>query len=217
MRKLIGVLALLVLAGQALFALDPEELNRVTFVNSTGVTIKGIFFSPGDSGEWGAEILGSERTLEPDGQVSFLLHYPETTGTFDIMAIDENDQPYSIPEYTFEDGREELVEFTASSVSDDRPAENFVELTIENGLDYDVYFLFLSPSDSDMWGADILDEESILSAGDTASFLVPLDQAVSYDVAAIDEDGDEYQFAVEMDPSTGDSFRAVIEASDYVE
>jgi hypothetical protein len=217
MRRLIGVLAILVLTAGALFAFDEEDLNRVTFVNSTGVTIKGIFFSPGDSGEWGAEILGAERVLDPDGEVSFLLHYPESTGTFDIMAVDENDQSYSLESRVFEDGEEQTVEITEDDVCDEPPAENYVELTIENGLDYDVYYLFVSPSDSDMWGADILDEETILSSGDEATFFVPLDQAVTYDVAAIDEDGDQYQFTVEMDPDESDSFRAVVEASDYVE
>ena len=50
MRK--GVLALLLIVSVGVgmaFAIDPNDLNKVTFQNNTGTKIEMIFLSPADS------------------------------------------------------------------------------------------------------------------------------------------------------------------------
>ena len=216
--KLLGLAVVLFVGAQASFAFDSSELNEVTFANTTGVTIKAIFFSPGDSGEWGPDIMGSERTLPAKGKLSFYVHYPESTGTFDIMAVDEQDRAFIIYDYEFQDGQEEIIQFRARDMADEMPNVDFVKLTLENTLSLDVHYLFLSPSDSKMWGVDILDEETILASEDSVTFIVPVsEEAVDYDVMAVDEDGDTYQFTVTLDPTEDETFTASIESSDYVE
>lgn len=216
MRKTaVVVLVSLLVAGQALFAFDTSELNKVTFVNTTTVAIKGIFFSPGDSNEWGPDMLGSERTLAPKDQLSFFVHYPESTAKFDIMAVDEKDRALIIFDYVFKDGKEETIQFKAKDMAKSMPDVSFVELTLENSLDVDVYYLFCSPADSNAWGADILDEQTVLSAGESKTILVPVaKEKVDYNVMAVDESNDVYKFDVSMDPNSSDTFHAAIEASD---
>jgi hypothetical protein len=214
-RTVIGVLVCLAIAGQAAFAFDVSELNEVTFVNSTTVAIKGIFFSPGDSNEWGPDIMGSERSLAPKAQLSFFVHYPESTAKFDIMAVDDKDRAFIIYDYAFMDGKAETIQFRAKDMAKSLPDVTFVELTLENSLDVDVYYLFCSPADSAAWGADVLDEESVLSSGDSKTLLVPVaGESVDYNVMAVDENDNVYKFDVSMDPNESDTFRAAIEASD---
>jgi len=209
------VLCLAAVAQASFASFDSSELNEVTFANTTGATIKAIFFSPGDSDEWGPDIMGSERTLENKDQLSFYVHYPESTGTFDIMAVGEGMDAFIIWDYEFTDGQEEIIQFRARDMQDEFPDVDFVEVTVENGLDYDIYYLFLSPSDSEMWGADILDEDTILEAGQSASFVVPVkESAVDYDIMAVDEDDDTYTFSVTLDPGEDDAFTFTVEPSD---
>jgi hypothetical protein len=216
MRKTaIIVLVSLVAASQVLFAFDSSELNKVTFVNATTVAIKGIFFSPGDSNEWGPDMLGSDRTLAPKAQLAFFVHYPESTAKFDIMAVDDKDRALIIYDYVFKDGKEETIQFRAKDMAKSMPDVSFIELTLENSLDVEVDYLFCSPADSSAWGADILDETSVLASGESKTIMIPVaKEKVDYNVMAVDVDNGVYKFDVSMDPNSSDTFHAAIEASD---
>ncbi|MFO8184872.1 MAG: hypothetical protein R6U39_11985 [Candidatus Aegiribacteria sp.] len=54
---------------------------------------------------------------------------------------------------------------------------------------YDIWYIFISPTNNDNWGDDWLDSDEILSSGSSVSFNVP--DGV-YDIRLIDEDEDEY-------------------------
>jgi hypothetical protein len=61
-----------------------------------------------------------------------------------------------------------------------------------------------------MWGVDQLDQETILSPGEVYSVLLPIsDEAVRYDVRAVDEDQDTYTFFVEIDPDREEHFYSI--------
>ena len=72
-------------------------------------------------------------------------------------------------------------------------AQNLPSIRIVNNTGYDVYYLYISPSDSDDWGGDILGEE-ILENGKTFTFELPypLSSYDEYDIGMEDEDGDTY-------------------------
>ncbi len=179
---------LLLLAAVA-FGFDPGELNRVSFSNQTGYDIEYLFFSPADSDWWGPDILGSRRVLA-DGQIiSFYVHYPEARNRFSVFAIDEAGDAYFLSEVEISDGQEALVEITLE-LYDPHGYDDlyFSELIITNATEADIWYLFLSPSDSTMWGVDILDDETIFARGDSFSILVPSgSDPVIYDLLGLDE------------------------------
>lgn len=210
---LVGFL-FLVTAGTA-FAFDDDWLNLVTFENLTRQTIQFIFLSPGDSDYWGPEILGSERVLEPGDELGFYILYPDECNTFDIMAIGEDGGTIFLWDYQICDGEEELIEFVRKDLSDDAPELEYVTIHIQNDT-IPVWYIFISPSDSSYYGVDYLDETTILETDDTVSFLFPLAEGTAeFDLIAVDEDGDEYQFSFEIDEySDGDLY--AIEISDLM-
>ena len=67
LRRFTAVVLALFITGFA-FGIETSDLNRITFKNDTGYDILYLFFSPGDSDLWGADILGTTRTLD-DGEV----------------------------------------------------------------------------------------------------------------------------------------------------
>lgn len=213
MKTKVMILVLFAICLFSVYGFDEDYLNRVTFENLTNQTIEFIFLSPGDSEYWGPEILGSERVLEEDESLGFFIWYPNECDTFDIMAIGEDGGTFIIWDYEICDGTEELIEFVRKDLVEEAPDLDFVNVHIQNET-ISIYYIFLSPGDSDMWGVDYLDEYTILETGDYVSFLFPASSdATEYDLMAIDEDGDEYQFSFDIDLSSDDDQYA-IELSD---
>ena len=72
-------------------------------------------------------------------------------------------------------------------------AQNLPSIRIVNNTGYSIYSLYVSPSDSDLWGDDLL-EEDILENGQTFTYRLPkpLNEKNVYDIGAEDEDGDVY-------------------------
>lgn len=195
------------------FAFNPDDLNLIYFENSTGSTIEFIFLSPGDSEYWGPEILGSERILANGDILGFYILYPNACDEFDIMAIDEDEQTLIIYNYEICDTDEGYIEILPEYLTEEAPSMNFVEIHIRNETIL-VYYIFISPSDSEMWGVDYLDETTILDTEDSLSLVFPVgDEPTEYDLKAIDEDGDAYQFSFDVD-SDSDDMVFSIEISD---
>ncbi len=63
-----------------------------------------------------------------------------------------------------------------------------VEIINDTG-GYDIYWIYISPSSSDSWGDDWLDESEILPSGSSVAFSVTNGE---YDIRLVDEDDDEY-------------------------
>ncbi len=213
MKTKISTLFLSVFCLFNVYAFDESHLNRITFENRTDQTIEFIFLSPGDSEYWGADILGSERTLEDGESLGFFIWYPNECDNFDIMAIGEDGGTYIVWDYEICDGEEELVEFVRKDLVDEAPELSYVTVYIQNET-VPIYYIFLSPFDSDMWGVDYLDENTTLDTDNYVSFLFPAtEESINYELLAVDENGDEYQFNFDIDLSSDEDLYA-IELSD---
>jgi hypothetical protein len=196
-------------------AFDESDLNLVSFKNSTGQTIEYIFLSPGDSDHWGPEILGSERVLEPGDTLGFYILYPDECNTFDILAVSETGSTFNVYDYEVCDDAEEVIELVEQDLTEDPPDIEFVTIHVRNDT-LALYYVFISPDDSSYWGVDYLDEDTILDMDESASFLFPVsDEATTYELLAVDEEGDEYQFSFDIDADK-DDYVFPVEISDLV-
>jgi hypothetical protein len=72
-------------------------------------------------------------------------------------------------------------------------AQNLPAIRITNNTGYDIYYIYISPSESDEWGDDFLGDDILL---DGHSINIRLDYPLStvdiYDICVEDEDGDSY-------------------------
>ena len=216
MRKVMWMsvlFAALVAAGA--FAFDPDELNKVTLQNSTGTKIETIFISPSDSEYWGPDIVGADFVVKDGGSIAYYVHYPEETFKFDIMATDEAGHMFEVYNYVMKDGKEATITFTQKNLNNKAPEFTFATLKITNKTDKEMQYLFISPSDSDAWGVDLLNSESTLEPGDMHSIVIPIGkEKVTYNLMATDENDDEYVFDLAIDPSKGKEFNAAIDPAD---
>ena len=212
--RTIAIVFMVLFAASAAFGINPDNLNRVTFVNSTGYDIYYLFFSPGDSDYWGADILGTTRTLDDGEKVSFYIHYPDFSNEFDFMAIDEDGDAYYIWNYEISDDAPAVVEITLGNYDGGAEMPQLAEVTLTNTTGYDMWYIFFSPGDSSMWGVDMLDDETILFDTESLSLYVPVSSVVTrYDFQGVDEDEDVYEFWVELSDRQ-DSYSFPIELSD---
>lgn len=63
-------------------------------------------------------------------------------------------------------------------------------ITFQNNTGYDIWYIFLSPGDSDYWGPEILGAERILEDGESLGFYIHYpDYTNTFDIMAIDDDG----------------------------
>ena len=204
-RRAAGMAFFTVLAAASAFAFDPSELNRITFKNSTGERIVAIVFSPTDSASWGPDILGADSFLKDGDSIGCYVHYPPSSFKFDILASDEGGQTLQIHNFQMTDESEGRVTFTPQDVVSAPPDLTFVTLTVQNGTDHDMQYLFLSPSDSKAWGGELLNDQT-LPAGDSRSIIVPVGrQTVAYNLMCADDKDNQYVSDITIDPSQGDT------------
>lgn len=63
-------------------------------------------------------------------------------------------------------------------------------ITFHNNTGYDIYYIFLSPGDSEYWGPEILGAERVLGADESLGFYIHYpDYTNTFDIMAIDDDG----------------------------
>lgn len=196
-RQMITIFLLGVVATTSM-AFDSSKLNKLTIINATGRTISYLFISPGDSEHWGPDMLGTD-TLANGASVSYYMHYPRSSGAFDIMAVDGNGQRYEVRNFALRDGTEGRIRLTSAHATERKsPDVTWVKITNRSG--YDINYLFFSPSDSTMYGADILGSTRTLPNGSSYEFSVLKSGGrVSYDVWAADTDDDDYKKTVTVD------------------
>lgn len=216
MRRMVLALALLaVFAVAAASAFDPDTLNKVTFRNSTGTKIEMIFLSPGDSDYWGPDLVGADYVMKDNSTLGFYVDYPDTSFKFDIMAIDDKGNKFEVYDYELTDAKEATVSFTKKNATGNAPDLKLATLNLTNNTGKEVDYLFVSPEDTDAWGADLLDEETTLSDGDNHGIVIPVGKdKIKYYVMAADENNDEYQFSVTIDPNKTLKYNISIDPSD---
>jgi hypothetical protein len=220
-KKSLIIFLMIFIPVVSLFSFDSDYLNRVTFINNTGGDIWYVFLSPGDSSEWGFDILGSERVLEDNSLLSFYVFYPDPENNFDIMAIDEDGNTFVLFDELFSDEDEVNILIDKSDLEEDDPGMDYLTIEFTNETEYEIFYVFVSPSDSNMWGVDMMDDEQTLGSYETLSLLAPYgDEEVSYDVMAVNENGDEYTFTLNVNPDYSDEDGVIsisIESSDLEE
>jgi hypothetical protein len=213
-RKFLLIAVVMVCAASA-FAFDPDELNKITFTNSTGKSIQTIFLSPSDSGEWGPDIIGADYHLGNGKSIGYFVHYPGSSFTFDIMATDEDGNTFELYDYKMTDGKTAAIAFNKKNLNASAEELSFITLYVENATEYEIDYLFISPSDSEAWGVDLLDEDTVLAPGEIASYIIPIgDSPVDFNVMGVDEDNDAYTFDVTLDPADGEEQDVAIETGD---
>jgi hypothetical protein len=216
MRRVVLTLALLAIFGvAAASAFDPDTLNKVTFKNSTGTKIEMIFLSPGDSNYWGPDLIGADYVMKDNSTLGFYVDYPDTSFKFDVMAIDDKGNKFEIYNYELTDAKESTISFTKKNLTGDAPNLNLATLNLTNNTGQEVDYVFVSPEDTNAWGADMLDEETTLSDGDSHSLVIPVGKdKIKYFVMAADANNDEYQFSVTIDPNKNMKYDISIDPSD---
>lgn len=213
--KKISIILFLLIIPVLLFAFDPGWLNNIVFFNGTANDIEYIFMSPGDSDFWGPEILNSERVLESRDNLGFYIFYPDECNDFDILAIDSNGDTLYIYDYTICDGIEETIAFSKRDMAEEEPYFDFITLDIYNEIETEVFYIFVSPADSNMYGVDLLDETTTILPGEYLSLLIPMgEDEVDYDVMAVDEYNDTYSFTYTISQEYGTEQEVAIEMSD---
>jgi hypothetical protein len=214
--RIVVVAAALVLACAAsAFAFNPDELNKITFQNTTGTKIEMIFLSPGDSQYWGPDIIGADYFLKDGATIGYYVHYPDKSFKFDIMATDDQGNKFEVRDFQMTDGQEAAVKLTRKTLNQDSPDFTLATVHIENNTGHEVQYLFVSPSDSDAWGVDLLDEESTVADGDEHAFVLAVGKdKVKYNLMAVDENNDEYKFNMTIDPKAKKEFTWSIDPSD---
>jgi hypothetical protein len=216
-RIMLAAAAFITVSAAAVFAFNPDELNKITFQNTTGTKIEMIFLSPGDSKLWGPDIIGADYFLKDGGTVGYYVHYPEKSFTFDIMATDDNGNKFEVRDFVMKDGKEASVKITPKSLNATAPEFTLATVHIDNNTGHELQYLFVSPSDSDAWGVDLLDEETTVADGDSHSFVLAVGKnKVKYNLMGVDENDDEYQFNMTIDPKAKKEFTWAIEPGDLV-
>ncbi len=203
MRKAI-LIPLFILAAFSLWG-QSEYYNTIEFRNNTSGEILYLFFSPSDSGYWGPDVLGDSRTLMSKQSVEFYISYPDETNSFDFMGIDEFGNIYEIYDEPITDGEAAVIVINKSSKTDeidlDILGEMLLGLEIVNSTGKEIYFLFISPADSQMYGIDFLDSMTTVMPDDSVSVLLfSNDTETDFDIQAWDEDDNSYSFSLSLDP-----------------
>ncbi|AHC14672.1 hypothetical protein [Salinispira pacifica] len=170
-------------------AIDPGELNRITVSNSTGFQLRYLFYSPTDSKNWGPDLLSQDGGLVDGGRLRFYIHYPGLESSFSFLAVDEDFDMYRIDRFPVSNGREAYLDIRLENYLGPGKEMEFRELVLTNNSRTDIWYLFLSPSDSITWGVDILDDESVFIAGDSRRLIFPaVGEFTPYDLLAIDQE-----------------------------
>jgi hypothetical protein len=179
---------------------DTSQLATVRLANNTGKTIMSIHVSPSDSSQWGPDLLDASQTLANGSSHEFVVLSNSASASYDILLIDSDGYSYTKMGQNISRSRTNTFAFARG---DRGSVENLATVTVslKNGLDgYEIIYLFFSPSDSEHWGPDVLPSTVTLSDGKTHSFLVPVDGVITFNVRAIDEDGDSYSFDIDLKP-----------------
>jgi hypothetical protein len=194
-------------SGMALSAQRPDDLSRISFVNQTGYDIRHLFYSPGDSDQWGPDILGSRGWLRDGEVLSFFVHHPERRNYFDFLAIDASGDAFGIPAVEVEEGRETFVSIGLEHFEQAGVDWPVAELVLTNTSSDDIWYLFISPSRSNIWGVDILDDETLFSRGDSLLVLLPVGDFVpAWDVLGLDENNGTLYRSIELAERGGNWF-----------
>ncbi len=188
--------ALCLLSIFLLTGVSPEDFNTVTIENKLGSSrvIDYLFVSAQKSSYWSADILAGPKQIQSGKKLDFFVFYPNQSEFFDFLAIDNTGQVYYLKDIQITDGAKTEISIASQNRSSQRIDDLLLcEIVLKNGLNQNINYFYLSPSDSNAWGFELLGSESYLPPGAEISFLIPLDsQDYTVDLLALDESGANY-------------------------
>ncbi len=143
----------------------------LTLFNDSGWDVCYVYISPTTSDTWGNDWLGVDTV--PDG-TAYTFQVP--VGSYDLLAEDCDENALA-EEYGV--SLSEDTDWTLSPMGGEAAT-----LTVYNGTDTPIWYVYISPSTSDTWGEDWLGAD-IIAVGD--SYIFQLTEG-TYDLKAEDED-----------------------------
>ncbi len=185
--------AILLLAAIGL--LMSLSAGTVEIINDTGgYDIYYVYISPSYSDSWGDDWLDSDEVLPSGSSVAFSV----TNDEYDIRLVDEDDDEYIRYGVTIDGYYEwyvtldDLGEYYVNGSTGGDTVYGNAPITIYNDTGgYDIWYIYVNPSDYSDWGDDRLGSE-ILNSG--YEYTVWVDGDDYYDIQCEDEDGDTYTF-----------------------
>lgn len=183
----------------------------VYILNGTGVGITELYFSLSEEDNWGEDLLAGQ-SFEDGKTMEFTTDEVGTEDTmWDILAIDEDGDELVFTDVNLSsitdlklhwgaDGKTPSVTSSNSNVE----AQYSQDLDIINGTGVEIHQVYISLSDDDNWGEEMLGD-SIFAVGDSLHFSTDFlgDEDSLWDIKIIDEDGDEVIFeGVDFSSST---------------
>ncbi len=155
-------------------------------INLTQAEIYALYVSPSDAEDWGEDILTVD-TLPNEEMVEVQFDFNEDISFWDLRAEDQDGNAI-----VFENVNVDEIWNVTLGFVDEKPValmgkKHWVNLNNATGVD--IYALYLSPTDTDAWGEDVLDVE-VLSDGEEAQFMVLAQAGQRYwDLRIEDSDG----------------------------
>lgn len=202
---------------------DKDDLlfAQINIENTTDNELQYVFISSNESEMWGIDFLGTEQTLGAYETLSLLAPLVEGIITYDIMAIYDDDYEYSD---SFDIDYDELDNdsaYTYSINSDNNDTyddsvfdtSELNNITIINNTGIELAHVFISPSDSSIWGLDALGSERNFEVEDTLSFdMLYSDYENHFDIMAVDGDGNAFVILDQL-ISDGEEANVILDAS----
>ncbi|MBN1487289.1 MAG: serine/threonine protein kinase [Anaerolineae bacterium] len=142
---------------------------NLTINNQSPYNICYVYISPEDSESWGEDQLGDQAMISPGESRSFEMD----PGTYDVLLKDCAEIPVES-----ESGISQSSTITVGG-------PDMVALLLDNQTSSDVWYVNISPSTNDNWGADWLGGVETIASGDQRIFYVPVG---TYDLRALDGD-----------------------------
>lgn len=193
-------LTILAVAALILAASGCDKTVPVTVLNDTGdYNITDIYIYPAGQVSRGEDLQLTD--LAP-GSASVFRFLP---GDYDILVIDEYDDSYIFDGVTIPAGGDTIrVTLEDWDSGRNNTGSGHIPLVIQNGLeDYEIYYLYVSPSSSDDRGDDVLADAGIFSIWTDETLTVWLEPG-TYDVQAVDDAGYTFTYeGVEITESAG--------------
>ena len=174
--------ALLLGVGGSLIAQEEGQLGTVRVMNGTGGLIRALYVSGTNSRHWGPELLRGE-VIRPGTGRELQLHARTECSGYDVLAeLDDGSRALArdLPACL---SPVRVWSLDRSSLAVAGPATPEVELRLTSVAAEVIDYLFVTPSDSIVWGPDVLGPARRLWPGGTLSLRIPGEEAfVAYDV-----------------------------------
>ena len=183
-----------------IFAAVVSAVGNVTIINKTGYTIYYLKISPASADDWGDDWLGDDVLVDGDNITLDLADagYAKQC-EFDIKAVDEDEDSYIQWDVDLCERSKIILTMDDYVVPDDDQGSGVEtdcgypqDVTIKNSTGFDIWYVYISPTDAEDWGNDRLGDEVIMD-GDSFEFCMPgFGDWTNFDIKLEDSDGDSY-------------------------